>query len=81
MATTTTSNAPKKVKIRIPLTRTEQDDVYVCINGKSWLIKRGEEVEVPANVAEVLQNREDMLVKAMEFEAQASANSGQPNNK
>ena len=68
------TKAPKKVKIRLPLTREEKDDVYVCVNGKSYLIKRGKEVEVPASVAEVLQHREEMLEQSMEFEAQASAN-------
>lgn len=66
--------APKKVKIKLPLTREEKDDVYVCLNGKSYLIKRGKEVEVPAGVAEILQHREEMLEESMEFEAQASAN-------
>ena len=37
MATTTV----KKVKIQLPLTRTEKDDVYVCVNGESYQIKRG----------------------------------------
>jgi hypothetical protein len=67
----------KKVKIKLPLTRTEKDDVYVCVNGISYLIKRGETVEVPDYVAEVLQHREEMLAEAMEFEAQASANANQ----
>ena len=70
MATTTT----KKVKIRLPLTRTEKDDVYVAVNGKSYQIKRGVDVEVPDYVAEVLQHKEEMLTQSMEFEAQASAN-------
>lgn len=73
----TNETKPKMVKIKLPLTRAEQDDVYVCVNGKSYLIKRGKTVEVPASVAEVLQNREDMLAESMEFEAQASANSEQ----
>ena len=51
---TTAETTPKKVKIRLPLTREEKDDVYVCVNGKSYLIKRGKEVEVPASVAEAL---------------------------
>lgn len=68
------TKAPKKVKIKLPLTREERDDVYVCLNGKSYLIKRGKEVEVPAGVAEILQHREEMLEESMEFEAQASAN-------
>jgi hypothetical protein len=64
----------KKVKIKLPLTRTEKDDVYVCVNGKSYQIKRGETVEVPDFVAEVLQHKEEMLAEAMEFESQAAAN-------
>lgn len=66
-----------KVKIKLPLTRTEKDDVYVCVNGKSYQIKRGETVEVPDYVAEVLQHKEDMLAEAMEFEAMASAKAEQ----
>lgn len=77
MATATTTSKPKMVKIKLPLTRTEKDDVYVAINGKSFLIKRGVTVEVPASVAEVLQHKEEMLAQAMEFEAQASANADQ----
>lgn len=68
---------PETVKIRMPLTRQEKDDVFVGINGKSWLIKRGVEVEVPLGVALVLQNRENMLSEAMEFEAQAAAPLGE----
>lgn len=59
------------VKIKLPLTRTEKDDVWVCVNGKSMQIKRGEEVEVPACVAEVLQHQEEMLRVAMENESAA----------
>jgi hypothetical protein len=62
----------KKVRIKLPLTRTEKEDVYVCVNGMSYQIKRGETVEVPEYVAEVLQHKEEMLAQAMEFEAQAS---------
>ena len=69
MATTT-----KMVKIKLPLTRSEKEDEYVAVNGKSYLIKRGETVEVPDFVAEVLEHKEEMLAQAMEFEAQAAAN-------
>lgn len=74
---TTTNTAPKKVKIKLPLTRTEKDDVWVALNGKSYLIKRGVTVEVPAGVAEILQHREEALAEAMEYEAQASARADQ----
>ena len=60
------------VTIRLPLTRELREDVFVGINGKSWLIKRGETVEVPWNVAKVLSRREKCLADAMEFEAQAA---------
>lgn len=62
----------KKVKLKLPLTRNDKDDVYVCVNGKSFQIKRGETVEVPEYVAEVLQNKEAMLAEAMLFEEQAA---------
>lgn len=68
---------PKMVKVKLPLTRNEKEDVYVAVNGKSYLIKRGETVEVPDFVAEVLQHKEEMLAVSMEFEAQASANANQ----
>lgn len=64
---------PKTVKIKLPLTRYEKDDVYVAINGKSYLIKRGETVEVPEAVVEVLENKERMLRIAYDFEEQASS--------
>lgn len=68
-----TQAAPKKVKIRLPLTRAEKDDVFVALNGKTYLIKRGVDVEVPAGVAEILATSEKMVNLALEYEAQASA--------
>lgn len=65
--------AVKKVKIKLPLTRTEKDDVFVGLNGKTYLIKRGVEVEVPEGVAEILTRKEKMLALAMEYEAKAAA--------
>lgn len=74
MATTTETKAPKKVKIKLPLTRSEKEDVYVCVNGESYLIKRGETVEVPEYVKEVIEHREEMLAVAMEYEEAAAVN-------
>ena len=68
------ANAPKTVTIKLPLTKHEKDDVYVAVNGRPFQIKRGEYVEVPDYVAEVLQHKEEMLAEAMEFETQAAAN-------
>ena len=62
MATTNTTTTNKKmVKIRIPRTKTDQEDVFVSVNMETFLIKRGVEVEVPDYVAEVLQHKEEML--------------------
>ena len=57
----------KTVKIKIPITREEKDDVYVSVNDRTWLIQRGKEVEVPECVAEVLRHREEMLQYSFEF--------------
>ncbi len=61
------------VKIRLPKERREQEDVFVGVNERTWLIKRGVEVEVPECVAEVLENREMMLEIIMDFEDAARA--------
>lgn len=62
--------AEKLVKIRIPKTRGEQGDVFVSVNMRTFLIKRGVEVEVPECVAEVLRHQEEALETIMEFEAE-----------
>ncbi len=59
----------KYVRIRLPLTREQKEDVYVGLNGVGYLIQRGKEVDVPAGVAEILQRSEEMLAQALEYEA------------
>ena len=75
MSNTAKGNPPKEkmVKIKLPLTKTEKNDVYVGVNGKAWLIKRGVEVEVPECVVEVLRHQEEMLSQAMAFEEAATS--------
>ena len=63
----TETSKEKLVKIRIPRERDRQDDVFVCVNGRTWLIKRGVEVEVPECVAEVIRNAEDVAEKAYAY--------------
>ena len=58
----------KTIKIRLPKSRSEQEDVFVSVNNRTFLIQRGVQVEVPESVAEVLQHQEQMLEKIMEFE-------------
>ncbi|MBQ3021950.1 MAG: hypothetical protein IJD91_01305 [Clostridia bacterium] len=35
-----------------------KDDVFVCVNGKPYAVKRGVEVEVPVSVAKVIEASE-----------------------
>ena len=65
--TETKSNTKKMVKIRIPRTKADQEDVFVSVNMETFLIKRGVEVEVPDYVAEVLQHQEEALETIMLF--------------
>ena len=61
----------KKVTIRIPRTRADQEDVFVSVNNYTCMIQRGVEVEVSEAVAEVLRHQEEMLETIMRFEQMA----------
>lgn len=55
----TVNKAPAEKTVKITLMRDNknyQGDVFVGVNGKTWQIQRGVEVEVPDYVAEVLRN-------------------------
>lgn len=58
----------KMVKIRIPRTKADQEDEFVSVNMRTWIVKRGVEVEVPECVAEVLRHKEEMMEQIMAFE-------------
>jgi hypothetical protein len=58
----------KKVKIKLPKIKGQPDDVFVSVNNYTCVIKRGEEVEVPAFVKEVLDHQEEMLDIISAFE-------------
>ena len=77
---TTTAKAEVKKKeteiIRIPKTKEDKGDVFVGINGYTYLIKRGETVEVPKAVAEVLRHQEKMIEENMLFIEEAEAKAG-----
>ena len=70
MSDTNKTTAPKQkmVKIRIPRTKKNEEDVFVSVHDYTCIIKRGVEVEVPDFVAEVLQHQEEMLEQIMLFE-------------
>lgn len=58
------------VKIKLPRTTKNDADVFVSVNERTWLIKRGVEVEVPACVAEVLKHQEEMEEEAYNFDSE-----------
>lgn len=63
---TTTADKPKTTKVFIPKDRRNKGDEteLVYINNTPYQIRKGEWVEVPVEVAEVLSNRDKALDKA-----------------
>lgn len=58
----------KMVRILLPRGRkNEENFVIVSVNGRSWKIMKGVEVEVPDFVAEVLENAEMMAEMARRY--------------
>ena len=62
-------NEVKKVKIKLHKIKGEAEDVFVSVNNYTCVIKRGEEVEVPVFVKEVLDHQEQMLEAISLFES------------
>lgn len=58
--------AIKMVKIQLQKTKEKKSDAIVSVNGQTFQIKRGVEVEVPYYVEKVLRNSEKMDVLALE---------------
>ena len=58
----------KTVKILLPRGRkNEENFIIVSVNGRSWKIMKGVEVEVPDFVAEVLEDAEVMAATARRY--------------
>ncbi|MBE6990210.1 MAG: hypothetical protein E7426_05645 [Ruminococcaceae bacterium] len=56
------------VTVLIPRGRKQEENfVIVSVNGRSWKIMRGVEVEVPRHVAEVLENARMMAEAARSY--------------
>ena len=59
------TKAEKMVKLRLFKDNGKyKEPVFVAVNGKTYMIERGVEVEVPDYVAEVLANSEAQLTEA-----------------
>ena len=52
------AGVPNKVKVFLPKIPGEENTVFVGLNGKGYQVPRGKQVEVPAAVAEILNNVE-----------------------
>lgn len=64
-----TAEQEELISIRLPLTKELQDDVFVRVNHRTWLIKRGETVKVPACVVEVLEHADQATMEAIRYQA------------
>lgn len=66
----TANNAKdKKVTVRLPRLpgqNANQDEFY-SVNGRNYMIKRGETVDIPEEVAEVIRNAEQAEEYAMNY--------------
>lgn len=61
-------NGAKKVTVILPLLENAEDDtVFVAVNGENYLIKRGEEVEVPDYIAFALKTSRNAKAEAMKY--------------
>ena len=67
----TTDNAMKgkRVEVRLPRAkgRNAEQEEFFSVNGKNYRIKRGETVEIPEEVAEVIRNGERAEEYAMNY--------------
>ena len=59
----------KKVTVRLPRAtgRNAIQEEFFSVNGKNYIIKRGETVEIPEEVAEVIRNGEKAEEYAMNY--------------
>lgn len=58
----------KLVKVLLPRGRKQEENfILVSVNGRSWKIMRGVEVQVPRCVAEVLENSRMMAEEARRY--------------
>ena len=71
MAETTkkATNNAKRVEVRLPRNKGQNanQDEFFSVNFKNYIIKRGETVEIPEEVAEVIRNAEKSEEYAMHY--------------
>lgn len=70
----TTKNPPETneeelISIRLPLTKENQQPVFIRCNQETWLVKRGVTVQLPKRAVEILENSEKAMLAGMEYQA------------
>ena len=63
---TVAANEEEKVRVFVPYIEGEDPEVTVWVNDEITKFKKGYQVEVPKNVAEVLENSNQLQMVAME---------------
>lgn len=66
----------EKERLFIPIVSGEPDSVWIALNGRSWNIPRGVEVEIPKPVADVWRSKEKAERKAREVMMEEMAKAG-----
>ena len=63
------STKEKRITVRLPRLpgQNANQEEFFSVNGKNYIIKRGEEVEIPEAVAEVIRNAEKAEEYAMNY--------------
>ena len=61
------------VVIHLPLTKELKEPVWVSVNGKTYQIKRGVDVEVPVGVAKVIRRSEKAVLAALAYDEEMEA--------
>ena len=59
----------ERVKVRLPLNKGQNanQDEFFSVNFKNYIIKRGKTVEIPEELAEVIENAEKAEEYAMQY--------------
>lgn len=69
MADTTKKASTAKVSVRLPRNKGQNanQDEFFSVNFKNYIIKRGETVEIPEELAEVIRNAEKAEDYALKY--------------
>lgn len=59
--------AEKMVRVKIPRSKNDEEDKFVSVNMRTWIVKRGVWVDVPECVAAQLEHEEAMIEEIDNF--------------